>query len=40
MVSKGQVSGLLEITEVKDSRAVATLMSGQIPEAGYLEIAD
>jgi hypothetical protein len=40
MVSKGEVSGLLEITEVKDSRAVATLMSGQIPEAGYLEIAD
>jgi len=40
MVSKGQVSGLLEITKLEGARAVATLLSGQIPEAGYLELAE
>ncbi len=37
ILSRGRIAGLLEITELIDDRATATLLSGEIPSEGYLE---
>lgn len=37
VLSRGRIAGLLEITALEDNTATATLQSGEIPEAGYLE---
>lgn len=37
ILSRGRIAGLLEITEQTETRAIATLLSGELPPEGYLE---
>jgi hypothetical protein len=37
ILSRGRIAGLLEVTELSDGRATATLISGEIPAEGYFE---
>ncbi|MCC5844046.1 MAG: hypothetical protein JJU05_07335 [Verrucomicrobia bacterium] len=40
ILSRGRIAGLLEITQLSENRATATLKSGEIPPEGYLERVD
>jgi len=37
ILSRGRIAGLLEVTDLSDGRATATLISGEIPAEGYFE---
>lgn len=40
MISRGRVAALLEVTEASETEMVILRRSGEIPEAGFFELAD